>query len=202
MEQVVKRLQKMSGFVQSKAGFSLLELIVALAIIGIVLTAALPNFIKRKPGYEQKAFITQLNAFMAQAWQQGLVTQKIQKIVVSTQNKKITLEQETGTDDGKGEPLFQQLTLPYIPTVLVIPESLEIRQFFVQGVDEFSGGASKRSTEAVWFFIVPGGMAQEVVINMFATQGKDAGQEDKEMSLVLNPFTAQFKMYDVFQNPA
>ncbi len=186
----------------TRQGVSLLELVVVLAIIGLIVATTVPNFTKRRPSYLEKAFVTELNASMAQAWQQGLVTQKIQKIVFDAHNKKVFLEQEVSSTADSDEMTFQKVALPYVSTSVSIPETLEIRQFFVQGVDEFAGGASQRTTETVWFFVMPGGMAQEVVINMYARQDGVVGSDDKEISLVLNPFTAQFKTYDVFQSPA
>ena len=55
-----------------------------------------------------------------------------------------------------------------------------------------------RQTTELWFFIVPEGLAQDVVINLLDMRDKDRGKA-KQVGLVLNPFAAQFKSYDSFQ---
>ncbi len=171
-----------------------------MAIVGLMVAIAIPNLFKRKPLYEQKAFVTSLNAFMAEAWQRGLTTQKIQKIVFDIPQRRVLLEQETNQQDPQGGVQFAPVVVQYAPAAPSWPEAFEIQQFFVQGADELS--SSTRTTNAVWFFVLPGGLAQEVIINMVDTTSQTDLDEGKKVGLVLNPFTVQFKTYDEFQSPA
>ncbi len=181
-------------------GFSLLELVLAMAIVAMLVVVALPNVMKLLPKYEQKAFITNVNSYLAEAWQQGLATQKIQKIVFDLANRQVYLEQETDElDPVTQEPIFKPVLMSYAPKRVDWSESFEVRQFFVQGVDELSAHSTKN---AVWFFLLPGGMAQEVIINILDTKNPPAGQDGRTFSLVLNPYTVQFKAYVDFQNPS
>lgn len=185
---------------KNRPGFSLTELVFAMAIVGLMVAIAIPNLFKRKPLYEQKAFVTSLNAFMAEAWQRGLTTQKIQKIVFDIPQRRVLLEQETNQQDPQGGVQFAPVVVQYAPAAPSWPEAFEIQQFFVQGADELS--SSTRTTNAVWFFVLPGGLAQEVIINMVDTTSQTDLDEGKKVGLVLNPFTVQFKTYDEFQSPA
>ena len=181
-------------------GFSLLELMVVMVILGLMLAITIPNLLKRKPLYEQKAFVASLNAFMAEAWQRGLTTQKIQKIVFDIPQRTVLLEQETNQQDPQGGAQFSPVVVQYAPAAPSWPQSFEIQQFFVQGADELASRTSTKHT--VWFFVLPGGLAQEVIINMVDTKNQTDLDEGKKIGLVLNPFTVQFKTYDEFQNPA
>jgi hypothetical protein len=59
---------------------------------------------------------------------------------------------------------------------------------------------TKSKTEEMWFYVIPGGMAQDVIINFIDT--KDLyNNAPRSVGLVLNPFSAQFKIYDTFQKP-
>lgn len=175
---------------------------VVIAILGILTAVAIPNLFSRKPFYEQKAFVTSLNAFMAEAWQRGLTSQKIQKVGFDLQQRKVLLEQETNQLDTNGVYTFTPVVVHYAPAAPSWPESFDIQQFFVQGVDELSSQGKQRQAHTIWFFLLPGGLAQEVVINMLDTKNKGHDHEGKKSSLVLNPFTVQFKTYDEFQTPA
>ena len=185
---------------KNRPGFSLTELVFAMAIIGLMVAIAIPNLFKRKPVYEQKAFVISLNAFMAEAWQRGLTTQKIQKIVFDLSQRKVLLEQETNQQDPQGGLQFVPVVVHYAPAAPSWPEIFEIQQFFVQGADELFSSTSTKHT--VWFFVLPGGLAQEVIINMVDTNTQNDRDEGKKIGLVLNPFTVQFKTYDEFQTPA
>ena len=165
-----------------------------------MLAITIPNLLKRKPLYEQKAFVASLNAFMAEAWQRGLTTQKIQKIVFDIPQRTVLLEQETNQQDPQGGAQFSPVVVQYAPAAPSWPQSFEIQQFFVQGADELASRTSTKHT--VWFFVLPGGLAQEVIINMVDTKNQTDLDEGKKIGLVLNPFTVQFKTYDEFQNPA
>ena len=59
---------------------------------------------------------------------------------------------------------------------------------------------SRSKTASVWFYIIPEGMVQNVVINM--TDTKDVrDNQARPVGLILNPFSAQLKIYDSFQKP-
>lgn len=183
----------------TRPGFSFTQLIFVVAIIGVMSVVVIPNLFKRTPFYKQKVFVTSLNAFMAEAWQRGLTTQRIQKIVFDLNQRKVMLEQET--DQHEKQP-FVPVTVEYAPAAPSWPEEWEVRQFFVQGTDLMASQANQRHTDTVWFFVLPGGLAQEVIINMVYLANKQTDFEGKKNALVLNPFTVQFKVYDEFQNPA
>ncbi len=185
---------------KNRPGFSIVELVFVMAIIGLIAAVAIPNLFKRRPLYEQKAFVTSLNAFMAEAWQRGLTTQKIQKVVFDLSERKVQLEQETNKLDPQGGKVFTPVVVQYAPAAPSWPQTFEIQQFFVQGADELSSRTSTKN--AVWFFVLPGGLAQEVIINMVDTKTQNDRDEGKKTGLVLNPFTVQFKTYDEFQSPA
>ena len=170
-----------------------------MAIVAVVATVALPNLMQRMPSYERKALVTRLNACMAQVWQQGLVSQKIQRVTFDIQKRTLVLEQETDqVDPVTQQPVYKEVLAQYAGRV-TWPQTFVIKQFFVQGFDELT---SQQKTDKIWFYLLPAGMAQEVVINLVDTKNAPADQEGKKMSLVLNPFTVQFKTYDDFQSPA
>ena len=67
-------------FGKSKHGFTFIELVVVIMILGIVATIVVPNLQKRLPGYQRKAFVNELNTLTALGWQNALSTQKVHRI--------------------------------------------------------------------------------------------------------------------------
>lgn len=160
--------------------------------MGLLAAVVVPNLQRLFPGYERRAFIEQFSALVQFGWQQALATQKVHRIFFDIDNRLIRLEQEAEKKDHIGQIEFQPVVLPYIKTDIIWPETLALKQFYIEKTEYIARAGIK--TETTWFFIVPDGLCQPVIINF-------QGPEEKQISLVLNPFTARFKQYDYFQKP-
>ncbi|HSC25541.1 MAG TPA: prepilin-type N-terminal cleavage/methylation domain-containing protein [Candidatus Babeliales bacterium] len=180
-------------------GFSLLELLVVIAIIGILSAIIVPNIQRSTPRYEREEFVARFNTLVQYGWQQSLVTHKMQRITVDMGQKRISLMQDSGEKDRAGEIVFKPIADPVQDTECAIPDNIQIKQFFVEGFDMMTKFARSK-TASVWFYIVPEGMVQNVVINCVDTKDMQDHQP-RPIGLVLNPFTAQYKLYDTFQKP-
>lgn len=202
MAQMVKVLQRMNKSVfglYNKRGFSLLELLVVIAIIGMLSAIIMPNIQRSTPRYEREEFIARFNTLVQYGWQQSLLTHKIHRVHVDVAKKLISLTVASDAIDKSGDPVFKPIPDSVYDTECIIPEQFQIKQFFIEGFDMMTKFGRSKSA-AVWFYIMPEGMVQSVVINFLDT--KDM-RDDQPLSvgLVLNPFTAQFKIYDTFQKP-
>ncbi|HLC06571.1 MAG TPA: type II secretion system protein [Candidatus Babeliales bacterium] len=192
----------MSGLVfgiNIKSGFTLLELLIVIAIIGILGSVLMPNFQRTTPRYERELFIARFNTLIQFGWQQSLITHKIHRINVDVGKKLITLAADSGEKDRSGEIVFKPIPNAVEDTSCTIPDQILIKQFFIEGFDMMAKFARSK-TASVWFYIIPEGMVQNVVINCNDT--KDVrDNHPRPVGLVLNPFSAQFKTYDTFQKP-
>lgn len=181
----------------SKPGFTLIEILVAIAIIAVVATAVIPNLWQRKPYYERQQCVRNFNALSNMAWQKAITTHKIHKVHVDFARRTVFLQVESDDRDEKGDPVFVPVKGAYTVTSFVWPKNLEIRNFYIENFDEMSKYTSGQAKEA-WYFVYPEGRAQPVTINMIDTKDRYAGKP-RHVGLVLNPFSALFKEYDTFQ---
>lgn len=186
----------MSG--TSKSGFSLLEILITMAIVGFIATAIVPSLWRRSPGYERKQLISQLNSFTQHVWHQAMKTGKVFKVVFNLKTLQVELEQETDKKADNGESVFEPVKRVYFSRSFAWPKELPIKQFIVEGSDLMARYVGKAS-DKVWFFVIPEGLTQEVTINMIDTKDLLQNKKPREIGLVLNPFSAQFSVYDVFQ---
>lgn len=197
-------LLKMTGLVpgKPKPGFGLLEILIAFAILGALASIAVPNYMSQQASYERKKFVTSLNALMSELFQQALISEKIERVKFDFKKRSITMEQEDDHYDEDGNKIFKPVLLHYVDAKYRWPETFEFKQFFVKRQDEIAVRGTHGDTDEVWFYVMPSGMAQEVIINILDTQDEAVHKDGTEMSLVLNPFTLQFREYHDFQIPS
>lgn len=185
------------------SGFTLIEILVAIVLIGIMATFIAPNLSKRVAHYERGQFIARLNALTGLAWRNALATHKIHRVVIDSTKKTMRVEMQRPESEGSKEGNFMPLKNMYIKSMSTFGDNIEIRNFYIEGDDQIAKhrGGGKKSSHESWFFVMPDGLAQAVILNIQDTKDRDVSGRPHEVGLVLNPFTAQFKEYDAFQKP-
>lgn len=175
---------------KSRSGFTLLEVMVAITILALIMRFAMPNIGGNKPRYIRDAFVARLNALTHLAWQRALVTHKIQRVTFDMGKSQIMLSEQTDELESNGEPKFAPSTGGYVKSSFNYPNTIDIKNFFIEGHDEMKRSGSKAVT---WFYVVPEGLAQEVIIN-FTDKSDRIGSKMRKFKLELNPFDAQFSL--------
>lgn len=203
--------QKISGLVfgekrvnnttySSYAGFTFIELVIVIALLALLASIGIPPMLRMTPEYRRTEFVRRLNALLDGALSHAISAATVTQIVCDFQKKQIQLWADTGRKTAQGAPVYAPLELPYIETVYDIPAGLEFKNFYINGSDEMHK-KGRQTTEQVWFFIMPDGIAQEVIINIKDTNDIERFAEGESLSLVLNPFTVRFAEYETFQKP-
>ncbi len=186
----------------SFSGFSLIEIVFALLLLGILMTYIIPSVDRFRPGYERKAFIANLSALTQRAWQSALVTRQLHRVKFDVIHHTVSIERDTGTKDAKGDEVYQEISGEYIKSEITWPDYLQIKDFFIDGVDQMHRISSPGfKIEETWFYAYADGSVQEVIINLFDTKDASQSEAGTRLSLVLSPFTAKFTTYDTFQQP-
>ena len=189
--------QKLGGSMlgTSKSGFTLIEILIAIAIVGIIMAITIPGLRRLSPDRPRKEFIGNLNAVNQFALQNALVTRKVHQVHFDFDKKQVTVKTVTGTaKDNEAE--FAPIKGTYLKSSITIPKTITFQNFIIEGSDQLAISASR--SEA-WYFIVPDGMAQAVTINFTDTKDTLPSGKSRPVGLVLNPFSARYKVYDSFQ---
>jgi prepilin-type N-terminal cleavage/methylation domain-containing protein len=180
-----------------KPGFSLIEIMIAIAIIGMVMAIGYPNYRARVVQAERDTFFANLKGLIEFARQRAMVGNLVTKVTFDIANRTAWIEQQTGQKDAKGESAFARIKSASVRAVITWDARFVFRSFIIEGVDEFAAsGGGTRSTEEVWFFIVPEGTVQEVSFTIADT--KDIIRNKAHQFLcTINPFSGILKVEDV-----
>ncbi len=165
----------------NEQGFSLIELIVALLIIGIIITVGIPR-LNRVGATVMDNFLVRLNTLVLDAAQRAVSENTTYKVLINFKSRPPRIEIRPM------QPAEKMVNSMEIPSTIQIDE-LYINRKVEPGRDE------------AWFFITPEGLSQEVIMNVIDRQAKESSPQLGDYGLVLNPFTRQFKLYDRFQRP-
>lgn len=176
------------------SGFSLLEILVVMFLIGLMTTFGIKMLQSVRPRYKQEQFVDHMRTLLSIAWQRALSTGKLHRVYFELEKRVMMVEMQTNEVHEEKE-LFAPVTRAYDETQFSWPKTITFKEFFIQGTDRLHKSGSR--TTAIWFYVVPDGMVQEVIMNI----EEMVGESRVPLSLVVNPFNAQLTTYDTFQKP-
>lgn len=172
-------------FGSNKSGFTLIELIFVIVIIGILSMVTLPA-LRLISGNKRAEFISQLSHLVQISWQSAVVTGKVHRIIFDNSNHEIRAEMRELSKTSEKSSEYIPVVGAYFKTNMQWDSELfAIKDFYITNTKSEVGNNLS-------FLIFPEGITQPVIINF-------AG--DEPFSLVLNPFSAQFREYDTYQTP-
>jgi prepilin-type N-terminal cleavage/methylation domain-containing protein len=153
-----------------KAGFTLIEILVALLIIGIIASVGIPRLQKRIPPVEQ--FMPQFNGLLQRAAQQALATGFVYQIM---------FQFDTTPQNVEISPLAPKEKVEVMDTAeITIPESITIKNISINDLLE-------PGTKKVWFYVTPQGIFQRVSFSLL----EQTSTNTREYAVTLNPFTGK-----------
>jgi len=181
----------------NKSGFSLLELVIVFALIGMLGAFVVPNIFRTRQGTERKQFISSFEAMLKNAVLESIVQNKVHQIYFDIEKELIQLRiHDSKSTETKTKDQFVKVTDVDFSTNISFLKKFNIKNFFINGNDEVSAAAKLQD---VLFYIMPDGTSQAVIMNL-VDESDDAAQ-DVNFSLVINPFYARMSVYETFQTP-
>lgn len=183
----------------AKHAFSLIELVVVMAIIGLMATIAIPALRSLFPRNERTVFLQNLNAVTTTALSNAVLSSAVTRIVFDFNEHLIYCEEQVDKKTSSTDASFKRLDIRYVSSEIALPDMFSVQQFYIDTKDEMRLSVGDVKKDKVWFYVIPEGTSQAVIINMIDNQRSD---EDNQFSFVINPFTCQFTYYEKFTQPS
>lgn len=159
-----------------KRGFSLIELMVVILLIGIIATMGIPRFL-RSPIPAAEVFISKLNVLINEAVEMAQKGGKPTRVFFNIGGRKVEAQDLRGKVFGKG---------------IEIPSAVSIEDVMINGKSQFLAGGGEKRT--VYFLIDPDGISQEVTLVLIDEKIRSGNRKGGEFAFYLNPFTSVFRL--------
>ena len=178
-------------------GISFIEILIVLLLTSTILSFVIPSFFNKGIKSQKQTFISQFNTLVQESLMQAVINGKVYQIFFDfDQHLIIPKIHDLSLPPTNQHQQFSPLPKGAIPEPITLPAHFAVRNFFINGVDEFGSG---RTMKTAWFYIMPDGTSQAIIINIESLE--DTASKQYTFSLVINPFYSQVKEYDTFQKP-
>ena len=178
----------------STKGFSLIEMMVVLALIGLLISMVAPRFSRRSPSSDWKVIISELNNFTQFARQESVAEQVVFRLnFLRGKNKApdcVVIEHWVGVDK-KGNQEFAQVSSPYMKTRYEFAENVRVKAVYLGKQELYIENGQ------AFCFVVPEGLVQDVYIQLVRTE---EGKEDF-VTLKMRSFEGAFELIERLVRP-
>lgn len=178
----------------STKGFTLIEMMVVLALIGLLISMVAPRFSRRSPSSDWKAIVDELNNFSQFARQESIAEQVVFRLNFSRGKNKapdfVVIEHWVGIDK-KGNQEFSQVSSPYMKTRYEFAENVHIKALYLGKQELFIENGQ------AFCFVVPEGLIQDIYVQLVRVEdGKD-----EFATLKMLPFDGYFELIEKLVRP-
>lgn len=178
----------------SRKGFTLIELMVVLALIGLLISMVAPRFTRRSPSSDWKVIVDELNNLAQFARQESIAEQVPFRLNFSKGKNHapdvVVVEHMTTTDEG-GKREFSLVTSPYMKTRYEFAENVRLKAIYL-GKQELL-----QETGQAGCYLVPEGLIQDVFIQLVR---QEDGKEEA-VTLKMLSFDGRFELIEKLVRP-
>ena len=179
-----------------KKAFTLIELMVVITLIGVMAAFVFPRFLTRKPKFDWRSVLNDVNILVAFSRQEAIASQKIHRIVFKSNPRGRDVVFVQIAEDSLDDPtkiIYKPVRSSYFDAKYEPEIFVEFISFFIGKEEQFEDNKGRANC-----YILPDGLVQDVTIHL---QNKKA-KYDKQVTFRMQPFQGQFLLLDGFIKPS
>lgn len=186
----------------TRAAFTFIEMMVVMALIGVMAAFVLPRFVHRTPTAEWPVIIDELNNLVTFARHEAIANHKIYRLTFTKdQQQKITIDvQEENPDpEHPNKKVYPPATSDYFNPHYTFHESVLLKTLY--------NGKQKTLVEdekgIAYCYIIPDGLTQDITLHLFHKSNpvEKNQSEEKGVTIKLHPFAGVFTIEEGFIKP-
>lgn len=181
---------------KARAGFTFIEMMVVMILIGVIATIVIPRFAHRTPGAEWPTILNELNNLVTFAQQEAMANQKIYRLTFSKNQQphcSIIVEEENIDPENPNKKIYTPASSYAIEPHYDFHESIGLKALY--------NGKQKTLIEdekgTAHCYLIPDGLAQEITLYLFHKNQP----EEKGVTLTLQPFAGLFTLEEGYIKP-
>ena len=177
-------------------GFTLLEVIVIIVIIGIMVTSFIPRLVRRPVSSDWKTILDDFNNLITFARQEAISHQKICRLFFKTKSDGsalVVVQKEQVDSENSSRKIFKDIHSEYFPTQYSLSEYVKIESLYY-GKDNLLDNPGEHGPCC---YVIPDGLVQDFLIRCKRIYN---GREAKA-SFKMNPFLGKFDLLYGYVRP-
>lgn len=170
-----------------RAAFTLVEIIVVIALIGVVTTMIAPRLMRQPVATEWPVILDNLNNLISFARQEAIANQVIHRVTFHAHQQGsdfVTVEAEAPDPEKPGRKVYNEVSSFYCPSRYDFADVIRISAVSVgrQNLIDSKGMAS--------CYVIPDGLVQEIMLKLT----RKINNADVDVRFIMNPFWGRFEI--------
>jgi prepilin-type N-terminal cleavage/methylation domain-containing protein len=183
----------------TRPAFTLIEIVVVIAIVATIAATTIPRMLQRTPRAEWSTILTDLNDIIFFARQEAITNQTVRRLMFqkSTNTQEpdfVVVQEEVDDPDRAGKKIWREVESYYATTKYKFHESIRLKGFYHNGRRQEE---LEEQRGAGYCHIVPDGLVEDVIVQL----GHKDGANEFFESFVVSPFFGTFSRQEGLVKP-
>ena len=181
--------------IKASKAFTIIEMLVAIALIGVIAAVILPMLFRRAPGADWKTIGRELNNLVAFTRQEAIANQKTHRLVFQRRPNEadsVRIEEELPNPEKPGQLMYKPAKSEYFSTTYKLPSTVKIKTVYMGRQEMFE---EKRGV--AYCYVIHDGLVQDVLVHLV----RRIDNNEIVASYKMNPFLGRFEFYDGVLKP-